>query len=150
MKSIIYVDMDDVICDFSAAYHSHKETFPEIAYPQSIKNFFRNMAPMEGAIDAVTLFRNSDDIDVYVLTAPSTRNPLSYTEKRIWIEQNFDYEFTKNLIICSNKGLLRGDILIDDYQSGKGQENFEGEFIHFGAAEYPSWKSVLIKLDRYG
>ena len=77
------------------------------------------------------------------MTAPSTRNPLSYTEKRIWIEDKFDYEFTKKLIICSNKGLLKGNVLIDDYDQGKGQENFEGELIHFGSERYPSWKVVL-------
>ncbi len=44
---------------------------------------------------------------------------------------------TLKLIICSNKGLLKGDILIDDHISGRGQEFFEGKLIHFGQNEYP-------------
>jgi 5'(3')-deoxyribonucleotidase len=50
---------------------------------------------------------------------------------------------TEKLIISPNKGLLKGDILIDDIVEGKGQEHFEGELIHFGSAKFPDWESVL-------
>ncbi|KPA11151.1 5'-nucleotidase [Candidatus Magnetomorum sp. HK-1] len=63
-------------------------------------------------------------------------------EKRIWIENYFDYNFTKKLIICSNKGLLKGDLLIDDNIEGRGQESFEGKIIHFGSSDFPDWQSV--------
>jgi hypothetical protein len=46
------------------------------------------------------------------------------------------------LIISPNKGLNRGHYLIDDCDSGKGQELFEGELIHFGHADYPDWNTV--------
>lgn len=84
--------------------------------------------------------------DVYVLTAPSTRNLQSYAEKRNWIEHHFGYEFTKNLIICAHKNLLKGDYLVDVNITGKGQESFSGELIHFRAEQYPDWKSVITKL----
>lgn len=67
-------------------------------------------------------------------------------EKRIWIERYFDYKFTEKLIICSNKGLLKGDILIDDHIEGRGQESFEGELFHFGSPILPDWKSIDKKL----
>lgn len=63
-----------------------------------------------------------------------------------WVEDKFGYEMTHNLIICSHKGLLKGDILIDDHASGRGQEFFEGQLIHFGHQEYPNWEAVLTHL----
>jgi 5'(3')-deoxyribonucleotidase len=140
---IVYVDMDDVLADFSRAYHNYRGTHPHIAFPQSIPGFFEGLQPIEGAIDSVNRLRASGTFEVYILTAPSTRNPLSYTEKRLWIEQHFDYEFTKQLIICSNKGLLKGNYLIDDNIDGKGQERFEGRVIHFGSDRYPTWPVVM-------
>lgn len=135
--------MDDVLCDFMGAYIRQKKIEPEIKYPQSVPNFFENLEPLPGAIEAVNKLRQDSRFDVYVLSAPSTRNPLSYTEKRIWIEKHFDYNFAERLILSSNKALLKGDLLIDDYESGKGQENFEGNLIVFGSKSYPDWDSVL-------
>lgn len=70
-------------------------------------------------------------------------NPLCYTEKRIWVENHLGFEFTYKLILATNKGLLKGDYLIDDYVAGRGQENFEGELIHFGSYKYPDWDSIM-------
>ena len=138
---IIYIDMDDVLCKYTESHKASLISNSQIKYPQSIKGFFEYLKPMENAIESVQFLRQN--FDVYILTAPSTRNPLSYTEKRIWIEKHFDYEFTKRLIICSNKGLLKGDLLIDDHNQGKGQEDFEGKLIHFGTESYPNWKTVI-------
>ena len=54
--------------------------------------------------------------------------------------------FVKSLIITPNKGLNKGDYLIDDNDSGKGQEHFEGELIKFGSERYSDWESVLTYL----
>lgn len=143
---IVHIDMDDVLCDYSGAHARIRKDFPLLDYPQSKTGFFLNLTPIQGALDAVGLLRDSDCLDVYVLTAPSTMNPQSYKEKREWIENNFDYEFTKKLIICPNKGLVKGHYLIDDNLHGKGQEDFEGEVIHFGSERYPSWGDVINKL----
>ena len=69
-----------------------------------------------------------------------------YSSKIKEHKQKFGYEMTQNLIICSHKGLLKGDLLIDDHASGRGQEFFEGQLIHFGHKEYPNWEAVLISL----
>ncbi|MBI1375501.1 MAG: hypothetical protein GC159_22540 [Phycisphaera sp.] len=138
---VVYVDMDDVLCDYRGAYRSAKREHPEVDFPQSIPGFFENLRPINGAVEAVRSLQQS--FDVYVLTAPSTRNPRSYMEKRIWIEEHFDYQFTKKLILCANKGLLKGRWLIDDNVTGKGQDTFEGEVIHFGSTQYPDWLAVL-------
>lgn len=140
---IVYVDMDDVLCNYTAKIKSEKIRNPEELFPQSKPGFFEGLEPKHGAIDSVEKLKRVESIDLYILTAPSTRNPLSYTEKRLWVEAKFGYEMTKNLILCSNKGLLKGDILVDDHVSGRGQEHFEGRLIHFGQNQYPNWDSVL-------
>ncbi|MCL4109921.1 UNVERIFIED_CONTAM: hypothetical protein GTU68_012730 [Idotea baltica] len=137
---IIYIDMDDVMCQFSASYTKAISADPDEKYPQSVAGFFLDLEPMPNAIRVIEGFRK--DFDVHILTAPSTRNPLCYTEKRLWVERHFDYEFTQKLIISPNKGLLRGDFLIDDHIEGRGQENFEGQLIQFGSTEFPDWESV--------
>lgn len=139
---IIYVDMDDTLCDFKGAYQRALDDNPGIQYPQSQSGFFANLKPIKGAIDAVNQLIKSDDYDPYILSAPSTPNPLSYAEKRQWVEQHFGYEFCERLILCAHKGLLRGHLLIDDNVEGKGQEEFEGKIIQFGSTRFPNWLSV--------
>ena len=138
---IIYIDMDGVLADYDKAFAEVKSHHPDVAYPQSLPQFFENLEPIDGAIDA--FHKLSEQHDVYVLTAPSNRNPLSYTEKRLWVENHLGFDVTERLIICSNKGLLKGDILIDDNIDGKGQEDFEGQIFHFGSEALPHWAKVI-------
>ncbi len=140
-NSIIYIDMDDTICDYSGAHRRALERDPSQLYPQSVEGFFEALEPLEHAISSVNQLR--DKFEVYILTAPSYQNPLCYTEKRLWIEKHFELEFTKKLIICSNKSLLNGHFLIDDHNLGKGQEYFSGTLIQFGSHSYPDWISTL-------
>ena len=139
--------MDDVLCRFSKAHENDLKLNPEIKYPQSQYGFYQNLEPIEGAIEAVKVLINSKIYTPYILTAPSVMNPLSYTEKRVWIEQYFGINFVERLIICSNKGLLKGAYLIDDHADGRGQEMFEGELIQFGSKPFLDWISVRKHLD---
>lgn len=138
---ILYVDMDGVMCDIESGFRTAKQRNPDEKRPQKHESFFLNLPEIDGAIAAVEELRTL--FDVYVLSAPSTRNPHSYSEKRIWIERHFGYEFTKKLILSPNKGLLKGQYLIDDFATGKGQDHFEGELILFGSDRFPSWETVL-------
>lgn len=142
MKQIVYVDMDDVLCDFTGAYKTALASNPGIQFPQSQYGFFQKLEPIEWALDTLLDLYESEHYSPFILTAPSTRNPLSYTEKRVWIEERLGYTFVDRLIICAHKGLLKGDILIDDNKEGKGQEHFAGRLIHFGSTEFPDWKAV--------
>ena len=137
----LYIDMDDVICDFSKAHRGARLSDPDTAFPQSKPGFFLQLEPIENAIESVNELR--DLFEVYVLTAPSTRNPHCYTEKRVWIENQFGYPFTKRLIINPNKGLMIGEFLIDDRVKGNGQDLFRGELIQFGSQRYPDWSTVM-------
>jgi len=138
--------MDDVLCDFSGAFKAELERNPGIQFPQSQYGFFEKMEPIEAAVEVVNELLRSDQYEPYIVTAPSTRNLFSYTEKRIWIEKIFGYSFVNKLIICSNKALLKGDVLVDDHASSKGQENFEGRLILFGGPEFPNLQAVAKKL----
>ncbi len=141
MKKIVYVDMDDVLCDFMGNYTQAKKENPEIEFPQSIKGFWINLPPIENAVESVNILK--DKYDVYILTAPSVFNPVCYSEKREWIEKHLGFDICHKLIISPNKSLSKGDYLIDDYSEGNGQENFEGELIQFGTDKYPNWKAVI-------
>ncbi|MEC8009205.1 MAG: hypothetical protein VX185_00370 [Pseudomonadota bacterium] len=140
---IVYIDMDDVLCDFTGAKNRINSQYPQMGFPQSQFDFYRRLEPLDGAISAVKSLIASSEYDSYILTAPSIHNPMSYTEKRVWIEEKFGFHFVEKLIICSNKGLLKGRYLIDDNLEGHGQNMFEGELIHFGSARFPGWASVL-------
>lgn len=64
----IYVDMDDVLCDFIGVYNESHQNNSELKFPQSQKGFFENLEPIEGAIESVNQLRKQ--FDVYVLTTP--------------------------------------------------------------------------------
>jgi len=137
----IYIDMDDVLCDFIGDFNQARLENPEVRFPQGVIGFFENLPPLPGAIDSVNRLR--EVADVYILSAPSVHNAHSYSEKRLWVEQYFGYEFCDRLILSCHKNLLQGDYLIDDYESGKGQEGFEGELVVFGSPQFPDWETVM-------
>ena len=141
-RKIVYVDMDGVMCDFAESYHRIRQENPQENYPQSKQGFFLNLIPIKKSIEVVNTLRALDVFDVYILTSPSVRNPYCYLEKRLWIEQQFDFEMAKKLIISPNKGLNKGDYLIDDNINGKGQDHFEGKLIHFGSEEFKDWSLI--------
>jgi len=139
---IIYIDMDDVICEFSKQFEKDFAKNPKIAFPQSQWGFFSKLLPVTGATDSLAALLSSEVYDPYILTAPSVKNPLCYTEKRIWVEEHLGMAYVERLIISPNKSLLKGSYLIDDNISGKGQEAFEGEVLQFGSSKYPDWSSI--------
>jgi 5'(3')-deoxyribonucleotidase len=146
---VVYIDMDDVLCDFSKAHATDLAANPNIAFPQSQYGFFADLEPINGATGSVKQLISDPRFEVYILTAPSYLNPMCYTEKRVWIEKHFGVEFTKNLIISYNKALLMGDILIDDRAAGNGQDKFDGKLIQFGTSVYANWQLVMQKLESF-
>lgn len=141
MKKIVYIDLDGVIFDFLKAHREALEENPRQPFPQSQLGFFLNLEPIKDAIYSVE--RLFEKFDVYFLTAPSTKNPLCYTEKRLSIEKHFGFEACKKLIICENKSLLKGHYLIDDRFDTHKQNEFDGELILFGSEKFLDWISVL-------
>lgn len=141
-KPIVYIDMDDTMCAFSQAKMHALGEYPEQAYPHAAYGFYAELPPIRGAIDAYKWLVETGRFEVYILTAPSINNPMSYTEKRIWVEKHLGMEAVERLIISPNKGLLKGDFLIDDMNEGRGQESFEGMLLHFGTVNCPDWPAA--------
>jgi 5'-nucleotidase len=140
-KIIIYVDMDGVLADF---YKKHKEMlkeYPSIKYPQSQYDFFRDLEPIENAIDTYNWLNEQEIFDVSILTAPSVINAWSYTEKRIWTEKHLGLDACHKMIISGQKHKNIGDYLIDDNDKGKGQDLFKGTLIKFHQ-DTNNWKDI--------
>lgn len=133
-KKVIYVDLDGVIVDYMTAYRMTTEE------ERRKKGFFESLLPIAGAIEA---FKHlSEKHDVYLLSTAPWSNPHAWAEKRIWVEKHLGDCAFKRLILSHNKGLLKGDYLIDD-RTENGVDGFEGQHIHFGQENFKTWKEVL-------
>jgi 5'-nucleotidase len=153
MSGRIFIDMDGVLADFHTEFwykYTDKQQFPQAA-----QGFFENLKPLPMAVESFNyLF---DNYDVWVATAPSVKNPLCYTEKRLWVEKHLGMRAVEKMIIIPDKSLLVGDILIDDNLSGKGQDRFEGLLIHFdgdalgylGTTGKPDWRVAVNKVKKH-
>ena len=133
-KEIVYVDLDGVMADYDKAKIGKTEE------EKMAPGFFTNLEPIDGAIEAFK--KLSDYYDVYFLSTAPWSNINAPSEKRVWVEKHLGEYAFKKLILSHNKGLLKGDYLIDD-RVANGVEDFEGEHIHFGSAEFPGWESIL-------
>jgi len=140
MKDIIFVDLDDTMADYASAQAIAISKEPGIIYPQSQFKFFENLEPIYGAIESYNLLKQK--YNVLILSKPSVYNPLSYMEKRVWVEKHLGFKECDNLILSCDKTLLRGKYLIDDMgQTGLLQP--EWEHIRFGSVKFPNWESVV-------
>ncbi len=140
MQKRIYVDMDDVLCDYRARMDERRRAVPAQGFPQAEWGFFLRLAPLPGALDGIRAL--AKHFDTWILTRPSTPNPLCYTEKRVRVEEHLGPDWVERLIMCPDKSLLRGDVLIDDTP----WPHFQGEQLLFGSAEFPDWSRVLTHL----
>lgn len=153
-KKILYIDLDGVVANFDKMLNSlipdlnstgrfpneeAKSNYIDMMLMQS-KDVFRYLEPMPGAITAVKeLF---SIYDVYFLSAPISKIPESYTDKRVWVDMYFGEAASKRLILTHRKDLQIGDYLVDDrLKHGAGE--FTGKHIHFGTNEFPGWGTVL-------
>lgn len=139
----IYVDMDGVLADIAKINAKKLAENPDMKYPQSQYGYFMEMEQIPDAINAVKSL--ADHFDIWFLSAPSWKNPLSLAEKNYWIRNNFGIEWAEKLILCSDKSLLIGDYLIDDNREGRGQDKFTGEFIYFKDITWVEVYEYIIK-----
>lgn len=137
----IYIDLDDTIFEYTKAYNEALERNPKQPFPQSAYGFFADLVPKKDAVKSY--YELKANHSVYFLTAPSIMNPMSYCEKRVSIEKWFGLDACKNLIICHDKSLLKGNFLIDDRVASNKQYAFEGTLLEFGGEKYPDWKAIM-------
>ena len=133
-----------MIADFSSAIDSHplRKTPPYDEHPDTIPNIFRNLNLISDSVESVKKIIHSEKFEVYFASTAPWNNPSAWTDKRLWLEDQFGDSIIRKLIITHRKDLLKGDILIDD-RPNNGAKNFEGRWIQFGTQEYPDWNSIL-------
>jgi len=103
---------DDITTDDITEYNIHKFLKPECS--DIFKEFMsddliENLQVNNGAVEVLTEL--SQDNDVYFLTAA---HPKSVLPKHKWLQKHFPFYHSDKLIICHDKGMVAGDILIDD------------------------------------
>lgn len=85
----------------------------QICEPLSLESFWDNVKPIPGAIESLE-YLHSKGHTIYIVTATHYGTIYNKMTKMIlkYMPEWFDY---KNLIIAYNKGMIIGDVLIDDY-----------------------------------
>jgi len=107
-KKLLMIDMDEVLADFSGffkkrAYKSYKFNPPEMYE----KDFFKDLLPIRGSLEAVRRLIQSDLFDIYICTQPVSASPLSYMEKAQWIWAWLPELGNKNLFTLIEKNILK-------------------------------------------
>lgn len=136
MKKIIYIDLDNTMSDYLGAA---KELNVEPKDAKHIIGFFRNLKPMEGAIESYNELAKY--FDVYILSTSPWSMPNALMEKLEWVKKYLPNAY-KNVIFSHHKDLNIGDYLIDDLtKNGAGE--FTGEHIRIYSDKFPNWESVI-------
>jgi 5'-nucleotidase len=141
-KKIVYVDMDNTLVDFEWGIRQ-LDTVTAEEYKNrldEIPGYFRNLPPLEGAIDA--FHKISGEFEAFILSTAPWENPGAWRDKLLWVHTHLPIAAYKRLILSHNKHLNRGDYLIDDRRKN-GAEDFQGELILFGSDQFPDWPTVL-------
>ncbi len=145
MQKLLYVDMDNVLVDFSTAV-ARLDADTRRAYEgrlDEVPGIFARMEPMHGALEAYAEL--APRFDTYVLSTAPWENPSAWSDKLLWIKQHLGQTAYKRLILTHHKNLNAGDFLVDD-RTKNGVDGFRGEHIHFGSARFPDWPTVTAYL----
>lgn len=142
MKKTVFIDMDGVLADFDGAIHTHVgEDPPEMFVP----GFFRNLAVMPGAKEAIEALLANKNLDVYIGSKITSKVPTCATEKMEWVAMHFPKLLKRMCLVC-DKMLLRGDVLVDD-DFPRWAHKFDGQFIHFDTHNSKKcWEAVVKEL----
>lgn len=141
-KITVLVDMDGVLADYYAGFlkiwtdrYPDRKVVPasqltsfylEDSYPAEWideilaitrgKGFFRNLPPIEGAVQALKEMDESGLYEIYLCTAPDVdaEDQCCPGEKLQWVEEVLGKKWLKRTIMSTDKSLVMGDIIIDD------------------------------------
>lgn len=121
----LFLDMDGVLADFDRGYGDRFGVRPSKAddnvdwnLVRSTPNFYRDLPPMEDMEELVAFCM---DYRPVILTGVPSNVPEAQANKWQWVQKNLGPGFP--MIGCrsvdKSKHLLRGDILVDDWEKHK-------------------------------
>lgn len=139
-KPLLLIDMDGPLANFDKRAKELEAEGIKGSKLFKHPSAYKDLEPVEGAVDAWNKLQKK--YDTYILSTPPWSNPDAWSEKRRWVEKYIGETAKKKLILCHNKGIVKGDYLIDD-RVANGVADFEGEHIMFGSEKFPTWKEVL-------
>ena len=90
------------------------------------EGFFRELRPIADSIEVVKAL--AEKYDVFIASA-AMQYPNSLREKSDWLDEYFPFIHWRNRILCGDKHILNGDILIDDRSYNL--EQFKGRSLLF-------------------
>lgn len=79
----------------------------------NLPNFYRELEPYEGAVEAVKEAASMGH-EIFFLSAPWVTNPTGASDKYAWVEEHFGLDMAKKLILSRDKTIVAGDVLFDD------------------------------------
>lgn len=138
MGKRIYIDLDDTLCMYTAIHNECTKANPKNQYPQSEYGFYLRLPVMWLGLESIHKL-DALGFDIWLLSRPSFKNPMCYTEKRVWVEKRLGEKWVERLILAPDKSLFIGDYLIDDHP----WPDFQGEQLLFGSKEFPDWKTTV-------
>lgn len=169
-KQRIIIDMDDVLADANKKILENfnlangmdlkKEFFADKSYYDFVHQynyepvrqklfepgFFRNLEVIEDAVEVVKELHEKHE--VFIVSA-AMEFPNSLIEKYDWLGEHFSFISWKNICLCGDKSIIKGDVMIDDHE--KNLVSFEGKPLLFDAMHNQtlkgyqrvlSWKEV--------
>lgn len=170
----IFVDMDDVIAD---AYKAHIDVYNkdfneqltlEDTYGREVwesvpkdrqqsvidhmfrVGFFKDLEVIPDSQELLAELCKKHDV---FIASTATEFPHSLREKSDWLDKFFPFISWRQRILCGDKHILRGDVLIDDYAHNL--KGFQGRGIMFTSPHNVkdttferanNWKEVAEKL----
>ena len=130
-KMTILIDQDDVLAEYikgvTKAYNDkydadipveactswdlHSIFGEEIETVMHEPELFRNLEPVEHAIEVFERLYKSNLFEMYIVTAA---HPRSVEAKFEWIKEHLPFFPEDRVIVCKRKYVIKGDVLLDD------------------------------------
>ncbi|KAB1266000.1 5'-deoxyribonucleotidase; mitochondrial [Camelus dromedarius] len=127
------------------------------------ENFFFDLEPLPGAVEAVKQMANLESTDVFICTSPIKMYKYCPFEKYAWVEKHFGPDFLEQIVLTRDKTVVSADLLIDDRVDITGKWPAAGEGgkawtvsslitleligkharLYVGAEPNPSWEHVV-------
>ncbi|KAG8521890.1 5'(3')-deoxyribonucleotidase, mitochondrial [Galemys pyrenaicus] len=162
----VLVDMDGVLADFEGGFlRKFRARFPDLPFialedrrgfwlseqyrslgPElsekaisiwESKNFFLDLEPLPGAVEALKQMASLENTDVFICTSPIKMYKYCPYEKYAWVEKHFGSDFLEQIVLTRDKTVVSADLLIDD------RPDITGKCPAAGAEPNPDWEHIL-------